>query len=122
MNHDVYRVVVTTTVPVFEPSGRVGWVTAPEFDPVLCVELVADPAEAGPILRAVSYCVGPVLDAAGRPGYRLSARGYTSGIVVGLHEYQRPMKFAPYVRVFEWAATWDDIPAHLRRPAVYTPA
>jgi hypothetical protein len=118
----IYRAVVSLTVPVRRPSGRIEWVSAPEVAATL-LEFVRSPDECGPLVVCMGNIVARRLAADSTlTGFRVSARGVTTKALCGLAEWSRATTRDQFVRVFEWHATWADLPPTAPATAAYTAA
>jgi hypothetical protein len=122
----IYRASVTVTLPRRHSSGRTVWIPA-EADPNLLpadrwhmTELVRSPAECGPLVQRVGNIVGlrrftdtPYL------GFRVMARGVTTGVLCGFAEWSRRNRSESFEHVFTWHAEWSDCPPGAQESALF---
>jgi hypothetical protein len=121
-NHRVYRAHVTVSVRpnVRTADGRYLWVPC-QLCPTDVVEFVRSPLECGPLVTRVGHALAANhLRAADIAGFRVSARGVTTGLLCGMAEWRRTTT-TQFEQAFEWAADWSDCPPGARYSAAYHP-
>jgi hypothetical protein len=104
---NTYRVALSVTVPAVL-AGLATWVPAPEFEDVIFRELITSAADVEAVVKMVGASIARALS--GRPGFRLIARGNTTGWLVGMGEWRAYAPGSPLEPAYLWAADWSTLP------------